>query len=142
TKDGITYVITGGAGAPRYKEFKRGIPVYHFIKLNIYGGDSIIGNVYSPRGIKIDSIPPIKVYLDSKIDQPSTNFKRIREKNSIEFKFDTPLVRRVELNNLPGKVLFDTTIIKDHVSFPVKRFHFYRYEINTGDHISKGTFYN
>ena len=141
-KDGITFVITGGAGAPRYKEFKRGIPVYHFIKMSIFGGDSLIGYVYSPQGTKIDSIRPIKVYFDSKIKQPSTRFKCIRKNNGFEFKFDSPLVREIIISDILGKTLFDTTFINDSISFPLKRFHFYRYKIKTGNNISKGTFYN
>ena len=138
--NGVTFVITGGAGAPLYTDFKRGKPVHHYILIKDFGSDSIKGIVLNPDGREINSGYNFTVNLKRKIKSPLLRYKMDIRNNLLKFSFENPLVRYITLKEPSGRVFYEGVFIKKDVSIPIIKGNNYRYVIKTGNKIQSGSF--
>ena len=138
--NGVTFVITGGAGAPLYTDFKRGVPVYHYILMRVFRTDSVKGIVLNPDGNEIDPGYNFTINLKGEVKPSSLRYKLSIRNNLLKFSFESPLVRYITLNESSGKVFYEGVFIKEDVGIPIIKGNNYRYVIKTGNRIQSGSF--
>jgi len=138
---GTRFVISGGAGAPMYKKFKRGDAFYHYILMEKYGSDSIKATVLNEDGVEVDKKYNFTVKINTKLESVSLKYNREIKNDTLTLIFENPLVRYISLKRFLGKAYYCDTIIKKIVKIPVKKWHYYQYKITTGNSIQKGSFF-
>ncbi len=135
TVDNISYIVSGGAGAPLYEN--GGYAMYHYIKMRSFGNDSLCGTLFDENGNEIDKKLNFTVDLSTEITAPSLDFSYKIENDSLKLTFDNELVRNIILKDSNEKEFFNNTIIKNNYAIPLEKNQLKYFEIVTGDIVIK-----
>ena len=133
--DNITYVVSGGAGAPLYEN--GGYAMYHYIKMRSFGNDSLCGTLFDENGNEIDKKLNFTVDLSAKIPAPSLDYSYKIENDSLMLSFDNALVRYIILKDSNEEEYSRKTIIKDNYTISLESNKLKSFEIITGDIMDK-----